>query len=217
MRNRLGIPRFKTYEELLSSSWLAIRVATVTVAIIAFQSKKVIETFSLYEGITVWVHSILFTGVTAFAILHFTVKLSKVPKNSQDNKKIKRQLGGLIMLFSFVEFLLSVGYHILWMNIQQGQTMMAWPGWSFAFVFTLFLDTLLPVTLYFYGHTVHIKTQAEIDILRPAEPTQAPESPFEVGSKLVVSMEGFDDKTLTVKEIQKPPQEEVGSNSETSG
>lgn len=206
--SKIGAPPFKSYEEVLSSSWLAIRVATLTVGIIAFQSKKVIEAFSLYEGAIVWIHSILWTGVTAFAVLHFTVKLSKVSKHGDDNKKMRKQLSRLIILFSFIEFLLGVGYHILWFNRQNGVEIFTMPDITPAFIFTAFLDMLLPATLYFYGHTVHIKTKTEYEMLHPPtpEPTEelVPTPPLQEGDRIVVEVEGFGDKELTVKSLNPP-------------
>jgi hypothetical protein len=166
---------------------------------------KVIETFSLYTGAVVWIHSILWTGVTAFAILHFTVKLSRISKHGDDNKKMRRQVGLLIILFSLIEFLLGAGYHIIWFNQEAGLDTFTIPDFTPAFIFTLFLDTLLPATLYFYGHTVHIKTETEKELIEqkgdetPKFEIQAPLAP---GDQLLVEVPGFGEKSLIIKNVK---------------
>jgi hypothetical protein len=80
---------------------------------------------------------------------------------------------------------------------------------SATLAYLLFLDMILPATLYFYGHTIHIKSQTELDVINP--PKIEPEIDYskvdsiqmpkviQDGDKVILSIEGFPDREVRIK------------------
>jgi cation transport ATPase len=220
----LGIPKLGSFEEFLGSSWLSIRVSTVLVIIMAFQSKKVIEAFSLYDGWTRDLHSFSITFLIALAILTFTVKIHNVPKPLYNTFNwLKFQLTLLVLFFAAVEFMLQVAYHVLWHNRKTGTIDFTFPEITPEMTLMLLIDAMLPLALFFYAHTVHIKTRKEAELLKPLEvPTPAvidhwediPKSIIQMGDKITLKAQNGKETEVEIIET-KEEQYEIPSNKST--
>jgi len=198
MKKLLTIPSFESYEDLLSSSWLTIRIATVTVILIAFQSKRVIEEFSLYEGLVQTIHSFGITFTLAIAVLIFTVKISKLEKKD----RLRTTLTYLIFFFAFLEFLLSVFYHIIWYNVETSTTKFIFPPLNDVRMWiTVIIDTALPISLFFYGHTVHIKSESEKRLYESRTQSKKDEDSINIGDSIYI--ETLHGKGATLKILKK--------------
>lgn len=202
----LKIPRFPSYEVFLGSSWLAIRVATAIVFIMAFQSKKVIEEFSLYDGIVLTMHSFAVTIVFALAVLSFTVKLSHMGRNHGSRKQIQ----WLILFFATIELILGLSYHVIWWNVEEGTSAFQLPPLTDPrFWIPAMVDFAMPAALYFYGHTIGIKNKREEEMENPP-PVPVPEIDLtgyvQEGDTLLMGT-NVGDRKVQIKGIEKQNEE----------
>lgn len=203
----LNIPKFDTYEDFLGSSWLSIRIATIIAFLGAYFAKQVVAEFSLYDGWEMHITSFLTTFIFGLAILSFTVKLANVPK---EEKEMKTTIRRLIVFFALLELLFQVSYHVIWHNRTHNTTNFEFPPLTLEFGIMMLIDTALPLSLYFYAHTVHIKTKSELRRAEESIGDQEVDDLISIGDK--IELQAITGRKSTVRILKRHEKDSSDNN-----